>query len=58
MREYTINTAWYLILDGLRKAPHRDEYDICLVEYELDIAEEMYYSARYQTTFVYPTITV
>lgn len=58
MGYYTTFVAFLLILDGLDESSERDEYDIVLIEYDLDIAAEMYLNRRYADTPVYSTITV
>jgi len=48
MERYSTFVAFLLILDALDKNPERDEYDIRLIEYDLDIAEDLYVTYRYQ----------
>lgn len=58
MDEYSTFVTFLLILGVLDNNPERDEYDIRLIEHDLDIAEEMYLNRRYEDVPVYSTITV
>lgn len=55
MEEYSTYVAFLLIMLNLGE---REEYDIWIIEYDLDIVEDLYYSNRFQPAPVYPTITV
>lgn len=58
MEEYSTFVAFLLILFVLDNRGEEGEYDILLIEHDLDIADEMYHKLRYQDTPVYSTIVV